>query len=222
MCLCYQRLQSRTGFCENFCQKLRRISLTLIMADDTDLYLLLMAEELMIAHLTRYKGIGSCRNGIAKEEGAGSATECHTTNHATQQLVGLHTFHAEVLLKQLDEIHSRHRLRQFTYHTRAVTVVTRLRTVAVLLAKQRQMLQTELLGNLPVHTAPGIVEVGMHSGDADALTNSLIDCTLDIVAIRDTAQPTEDERMVGNNEITAATQRLIDNRLCHVQTQQGP
>ena len=49
---------------ENLC----RVLLTLIMADDTDLYLLLVAKVLMVVHLTSDKGIGTCLHSLVEQE----------------------------------------------------------------------------------------------------------------------------------------------------------
>ena len=81
---------------EDFAGKL----LTLIVADDTDLNLLLMTEILVIAHLARNEGIGSRRNGIAQQKRTRTAAERHLADRATQELVALHAFHSKTLPEQ--------------------------------------------------------------------------------------------------------------------------
>ena len=49
---------------ENLC----RVLLTLIMADDTDLYLLLVAEILMVVHLTCDKRVSTDFQGFVEQE----------------------------------------------------------------------------------------------------------------------------------------------------------
>ena len=46
------------------------------MSDDANLYLLLMAEKLMIVHLSRDKGIGTGCHGITEHESARTAAKC--------------------------------------------------------------------------------------------------------------------------------------------------
>ena len=85
---------------EDFAGKL----LTLIVADDADLNLLLMTEILVIAHFARDEGIGSCRNGIAQQERTRTAAERHLADRATQELVALHALHAETLAQEQHQV----------------------------------------------------------------------------------------------------------------------
>ena len=47
------------------------------MADEADLYVLFMAEELMVVHLACDEGIGPCVQGIAEQESPCPATYRH-------------------------------------------------------------------------------------------------------------------------------------------------
>ena len=56
----------------------------------------------------------------------------------------------------------------------------------------------------------------MHSHNDHIVFDSLDDGTLHIAPVADMSQLTEDERMVGHDEITPLLNGLVDHRLSHV------
>ncbi len=63
-----QHLASREILLNDAAEDFARKLLTLIVADDADLNLLLVAEILVIAHLARDEGIGTCLDGCVEQE----------------------------------------------------------------------------------------------------------------------------------------------------------
>ena len=54
------------------------------MSDDGNLYLLLVAEVVVVVHFARYKGICPLSNGLWEEKRAGATTKSHLANRAPQ------------------------------------------------------------------------------------------------------------------------------------------
>ena len=54
------------------------------MSDDGNLYLLLVAEVVVVVHFARYKGICPLSNGLWEEERAGATTKRHLANRTPQ------------------------------------------------------------------------------------------------------------------------------------------
>ena len=73
-----------------------------------------------------------------------------------------------------------------------------------------------LFRHLEVHSAPRIVEIGVHGHDGHIVLHRLYDRALHIVVAREVGQAAEDERMVSHNQVAALTDGLVDNRLGHV------
>ena len=65
------------------------------MSDDGNLYLLLVAEVVVVVHFARYKGICPLSNGLWEEERAGATTDSHLPYLTSQQLVGHQAFHVK-------------------------------------------------------------------------------------------------------------------------------
>lgn len=74
------------------------------MANDAYLYLLLMAEELMVMHLARYEGVAARADGVAEEKRARASAEAYGLYAAAEKLVGLKAFHVEDLLQSQYEV----------------------------------------------------------------------------------------------------------------------
>ena len=79
-------------------QHLRCEVLALIVADDTYLYLLLMAEVLMVVHLTCHERIGTSRNDVIEQEVPCPAADSHLSYRPMQQLVAHRTLSLHSLL----------------------------------------------------------------------------------------------------------------------------
>ena len=97
ICLRYLGSDTRTCLMNNLLEELTGEVLTLIVADDADLDLLLVAEILVVVHFACQEGIGSQTDGFVKQEVAGTAADGHFPDRAVQQLVahgafGLHLF----------------------------------------------------------------------------------------------------------------------------------
>ena len=82
--LCYQGFHPWASLLDDLLEDLRRKLLALIVADDADLYLLLIAEILVIVHLARDKGVGTGPQGVVEQEVACPATDSHLTNRSAQ------------------------------------------------------------------------------------------------------------------------------------------
>ena len=93
---------------EHLCREL----LTLIVADDTDLYLLFVAEILVVMHLTRNKGVSTCFYGVVEQEITCTTTDRHLLDRALQQLITSSALHIEGLLHLNHKVVRCHRLRQ--------------------------------------------------------------------------------------------------------------
>ena len=78
--------------------------LALVVADDTDLNLLVVAEILVVVHLAGHEGIGTGCDGVGQEEVACSTAERHLGKRPLQQLVGHNALHAKLPLEQADEV----------------------------------------------------------------------------------------------------------------------
>ena len=78
--------------------------LALVVADDANLYLLFVAEELVIVHLTGDECVGTLSNGFVEEERSCPTAQGHALYLSAQQLVGLHTLHPERAFKVYDEV----------------------------------------------------------------------------------------------------------------------
>ena len=221
---------------EDFAGKL----LTLIVADDADLNLLLMTEILVIAHLARDEGIGSRRNGITQQERTRTTAERHLADRATQELVALHALHTETIPEQQHQVIGSDTLgkmllhlirkpaslgslqdilvRDFSYYAAAA-----FHAIHFLLAtKKLHVLQAQLLGNLEVHSACRCIHVGMHGDDGNIILDRLANGALHIVLIRYPGKLSEDERMMAYDEVAALLDRFIHHRLSDVKTQQCP
>ena len=88
--------------------------------------------------------------------------------------------------------------------------------------RKLHVLQTQLLGNLEVHSACRCIHVGMHGDDGNIILDRLANGALHIVLIRYPGKLSEDERMMAYDEIAALLDRFIYHRLSDVKTQQCP
>ena len=157
ICLCYLRPHTGARTQNNVTEYLRRVLLTLVVAYDTYLYLLFVAEVHMIVHLTCDKGVSPLCYSIVEQEVAGTTTDGHLTNRAHQQLVTLCTSHLKALLHQLYKRLGAHWLDKITYYAAAG-----LYTVDQFPGKKLHVLQPQLFGYFPVDAVAGIVHIGMH------------------------------------------------------------
>jgi len=88
-----------------------------------------------------------------------------------------------------------------------------------LLTKEMQIAQSELFSYLEIHATSCTVYIRMHRHNSDMLLNSLTHSHLHFVFISNPIQLAKNERMVGNDEITAFCNRLINDFWGHVKTQ---
>ena len=181
------------------------------MSDDADLYLLFVAEILVIMHLTCDKGIGSSLHSVIEQEIACTTTDRHLPDRALQKLITSGALHLKGLLHQNYEIIGCHRLRQRANHTTAgLDAINRLR------GEEHHLLQAQFLGNTEVHTTLGVIHVRMHGDHTDILLDSLSDGTLHIREIADSLQSTEQQRMMGYNQIAPLPDGLVDDTFVDV------
>jgi hypothetical protein len=97
----------------------RRVLLTLVMADDTYLNALFIAEVLVIVHLARYEGVSTLTESIGQQEVTSSATDGHTLDGTLQQFVTLGALNLKPALYKLHKLSGSHRLGQLPYYTAA-------------------------------------------------------------------------------------------------------
>ena len=168
----------------------------------------------MIVHLACDKGVGTLCQGCVEEKVACPTTNGNFLNRPAQELVAQCTFHIEGLLHCLYEIVGSQRLGQ-----RANDTTPRLDAFYRLGGEETHRLEIQFLGNLKVHTALGIIHVGMHGDDADALSDGLHHRTLHISEVADGFQATKQQWMVRHNEVAPFPDGLVDNLFVDVQTQ---
>ena len=78
--LCYLCTHTRAIALDDVAEDFRRVLLALVMADDTYLNALFIAEVLVIVHLARYEGVSTLTESIEQQEVTSSATDGHTLN----------------------------------------------------------------------------------------------------------------------------------------------
>ena len=184
------------------------------MADDTDLYALLIAEILVIVHLACDESIGSSGYSLVEQEIPCPATDGHLGYLMAQQFITQGTLHIEGILYSLHEVARHLWLLQFTDDT-----TTSLDTTNVLWCHEPHIVQPQLLGHLEVHTTLRIVHVSMHRDDADIIPDGLSHRALHVCQVADGLQSTEQQRMVADNQVAALLNGLVNNLFVDVQTQ---
>ena len=188
------------------------------MADDADLNLLFVAEILVIAHLARDEGIGTCLDGCVEQESTCSTAECHLPDRTSKQLVALHALHAKPLLEHQHQVVGCQVLSHLSDDALAA-----FHAVHFLLAsKELHVSQSQFLGNLEVHAARSRIHVGMHRHDGNIILNRLAHGTLHVVLVRDSRQFAEYQRMMAHDEVTALPDGLVYHGFSNVKTQQCP
>ena len=186
----------------------------LVVADDTDLYLLLIAEVLVVVHLAGDEGIGAGLDGLVEQEVARTATECHTADRALEQLVGHGARHAERLLHLGDKGLGSQGFCQLSYDAAATG-----HAVDRLGSHEQYVGEPQLLGHLEVDATLGVVHVRMHGDHGHVVLHGFPHGALHVGQVADGLQSTEQQGMVADNEIAALLQCLVDHRLSDVQTQ---
>ena len=210
----YLRPHARTSLGYDVTEHLGGVLLALVVADDTDLNLLLVAEVLMIVHLTRDEGVGSGFHGIVEQEVAGTATESHTAHRTLQQLVGHRTGNAKRRLHRLYELTCcQWRLQRSDDAAAASHVANGSR------CHELHVLQPQLLGHLVVHATLGIVHVRVHRHHGDVRLDGLSHGALHVSHVADLLQAPEQQRMMADDEVTPLRQRLVHHLFGDVQTQ---
>lgn len=189
--------------------------LTLVVANDSNLNLLVVAKVLVIVHLTRHKGIGTLSDGLIEQEVAGSTTERHLSYRAAQQLVGHDIFHVKRPFQHDDQVVGSNRLRQHTDNT-----LTTVHTIySLLFAKETQLNKPHFLRNLVVYTASRTIHVGVHGDNANVVSDSLHHRALHGILARNVAQLAENQRMMRHDKVAPQSNGLIDDFLSNVKTQ---
>ena len=135
----------------------RRELLTLVMADDTYLDALFIAEVLVIVHFARYECISPVTESVWQQEVTSSATDGHTLDGTLEQLVTLGALNLKPALYKLHKLSGSHRLGQFPYYT-----ATGLDAVNRFLGEEPAFAESQTLSNFPIHAVQGIVHIGMH------------------------------------------------------------
>ena len=195
---------------EDFCRKL----LTLVMANDANLNLLLVAEILVIVHLTRDEGVSTLAHRLRQQEVASTTTDGHLTNGTLQQFVTHGTLDVELFFDKFYKRPCVHFRGQVPYYTTAC-----FQTVYRLLSEELTTLQSQPFGYLPVHPVQRIIHIGMHRYDDHVVLDGLDDTALHVVGTADLLQATKQQRMVTHDEVTPLRYRLVDNLFVDVQTQ---
>lgn len=136
------------------------------MSNHGNLYFLFMIKVIMVVHLARYKGICPSCDGVGQQKSPRTATNGHLTDRPAQQLVAHHALHIERFFKQNHEIVGCQRLLKHAHHARCAfntnafaLLVKGLYTLSR--PEKVCMQQSHLLGNLKVHAASCIVNVGL-------------------------------------------------------------
>ena len=182
------------------------------MADDGYLYLLFVAEVVVIVHLPRHEGIGPCPDGIAQEESPCSPTDGDAPDGALQQLVGHDAGHVELTFQQRHEVLRLHTLLQLAYHAAAAHDVAH----QLLRTEEAHVLQPHPLGYLEVDATRRIVRIGVHRDHRDVVLDGLHHGALHIVVVADALQGVEDERMMAHDEVAAEGYCLVHYAFCDV------
>ena len=187
--------------------------LALVVTDDTDLNLLVVAEILVVVHLAGHEGIGTGCDGVGQEKVACSTAERHLGKRPLQQLVGHNALHAKLPLEQADEVGSRHGLRQCAHDPASTEDISHGARL-----QELHLCEAHFLGNLIVDAPHSIVHVGVHGHDGDAPPYGLHHALLHIVGSDDSFQGMEDQGMVRHDEIAVETYGLTDDVGCNVET----
>ena len=167
---------------EDFCRKL----LTLVMANDANLNLLLVAEILVIVHLARDEGVSTLTHSLRQQEVASTATDGHLTNGTLQQFVTHSTLDVELAFDKFYKRPCTHFRGQVPYYTTAY-----FQTIYRLLGKELTALQPQPFSYLPVHPVQRIIHIGMHRYDDHVVLDGLDDAALHVVGTTDLLQATK-------------------------------
>ena len=74
---CQVARYARTSLFDDLFENLGGKLFALIMANNTNLYLLVVTKELMIMHFARYESVGTGFDGFGQKERSGTATDGH-------------------------------------------------------------------------------------------------------------------------------------------------
>ena len=173
------------------------------MPDNGNLDFLLMVKKLMIVHFACHESVGTSLNGIWQKERSCPAADGYTANLTPEQLVGLHTLHVERALEHNDEIIGGLRFHERTDDTRRIVndFLTAGSSVLSHAAEEMDVRKFHLLGNFEVHATHGIIHIGVHCYNGNAVLQSFDDTTLHVVLIRDVCQFMKNERVMSHNKV---------------------
>ena len=134
------------------------------MANDGNLYFLLMAEILMIVHLACDKGVCSLCNCLRQEERACASADGNGLDGTAQKLIALHTLDIKRALQHQHKVVGGKRLGQLSYNSAAA-----LDAHNRLFCKETAVMKLHFFSYLEVNTATGIVHVSVHGNHRDII-----------------------------------------------------
>jgi len=172
-----------------------------------------MPKIIVIAHLASEECISSLSNSIWQQETTSSTTKSHATYLAATKCIVTNALYAEERLQTQQELSLILSNRQFSYHASSC------RYGSSLGLKEREILQTYLIGNTIVDTTLRIIKVSVSCIDGNTSLYGLNHTALNITFSRNGLQSMKQERMVRNNHVAPLALSLINDSLSHVQTQ---
>ena len=95
---CYDGSYARAAFVYDFFEQMLGVLLALIVAYDSNLYLLFVGEVFVIVHLTCKECISLCINSLRQHECSSSSTDGNTLYGALQEFVAHNARHMEHFL----------------------------------------------------------------------------------------------------------------------------
>ena len=203
---------------DNLVEDFLRVLLALVVTHDGNLYLLLVAEELVVRHFARQEGIGLQAYGLVQHEGPSPTTQGHRLYGPPQQFVVLQSFDVEHILHALQESQRVLRRRQVADEPRAGHDVALAHAHRVPL-HHGHVHQSQLFSNAVVHTVLGIVQVGVGGIDGDVVLDGQSHAALHLCALSNLTQGAEQQGVVTDDEVTAEVYGLAYHLLGNVQTQ---
>ena len=210
---CYDGSYARAAFVYYVLEQMLGVLLALIVAYDSDLYLLLMGEVFVIVHLTSQECISLCINSLRQHECSGTSTDGNALYGALQEFVAQYAGHAEHFLYLIYIRLCCERLWQLSHDACAsghAFHLTRLEYGDGL------HVDAQPAGYLIVHASLGAVEVGVHRDDGDTAPDGLHDAPLYVAVAADVAQLSEYEGMMGHNHVAPQLLRLADYLLRNI------
>ena len=141
-------------------------------------------EEIVIVEFAAEEAVGAGADGVAQQEGAGTAAQGHTPDLPPVEGGMAQALHAEAALHAGEEVRVALRLRQFADQAGAGVLPFQGR-------KPAEFLQAEQSGNPVVHPTGGVVQAGVGGIDGDAGREGLDHAALLVRGVRDLAERLE-------------------------------